>query len=98
MNHPFYKILTVKVIGPYILELTFDDGLKKSINFKPVLFGEIYSPLRDLSLFNNVKVDQEVYTIVWPNGADFEPSILHDWEKYESELIERANSWETINT
>jgi len=95
MTHKFYKILTAKICGLYTLELTFDDGLTKIINLKPVLFGEIYSPLRNLTMFNEVKVDPEVFTIVWPNGADFEPSILHDWEKYEDELIERANRWET---
>jgi len=98
MDHKLYKILNVKICGNYTLELTFDDGLKKVIYFKPVLFGEIYSPLREIAMFNKVKVDPEVFTIVWPNGADYEPSILHDWEKYEAELIERANKWETVKS
>ena len=93
MNHPIYKITSLRIISDYKLELTFDDGLKKEINFEPVLYGEIYSPLRDKNLFNKVKLDEEVATIVWPNGADFEPSILHDWDKYKDELITRTSNW-----
>ena len=96
MEHPIYKVKEVKTISDYILELTFDDGLKKKINFEPVLYGEIYSPLRDLELFLQVKIDPEIRTIVWPNGADFEPAILHDWEKCIVELKDRAKGWETI--
>jgi len=76
----------------------FNDSIKKIINFEKVLNGEIYSPLRELNFFNQVKLDTEIFTIVWPNGADFEPAILHDWEKYEDELIERTKNWETIKT
>lgn len=73
------------------MEITFDDELKKSINSQPVLYGELYSPLRNINIFNKVKIDPEAFAIVWPNGADFEPSLLHDWEKYEDELIKRAS-------
>lgn len=93
LNHTIYKVNSVSVKGEYILELAFNDGFKKKINFKPVLKGEMYSPLKDLRLFNKVKVDDEVHTIVWPNGADFDPLILHDWEKYEGELIQRSSKW-----
>ena len=96
MNHPIYKIVSVKNISDYTLELTFNDGLKKRINFEPVLYGEIYSPLRDKNLFNKVKVDSEISTIVWPNGADFDPALLHDWDDYEKELTERAKTWEIM--
>ncbi len=92
MQHPIFKITGLRIISDYKLELTFDDGLVKTINFEPVLHGSIYSPLRDLNLFNKVTLDKEISTIVWPNGADFEPSILHDWENYEEELISRLHS------
>lgn len=25
------------------------------------------------------QIDPEVHTLVWPNGADCDPAILHDW-------------------
>jgi hypothetical protein len=45
-----------------------------------------------------VKVDSEVHTIVFPNGADFEPAILHDWEDYEGEILRRVSQWEEIES
>lgn len=92
MHHPLYKITDLKIISDYKLRLTFNDGLVKEINFEPVLHGAIYSPLRDLNLFNKVSLDKEISTIVWPNGADFEPSILHDWENCKEELISRLHT------
>jgi hypothetical protein len=44
-----------------------------------ILAGELYGPLLDLKLFNQVRLDQEVYTLVWPNDADFDPATLHNW-------------------
>lgn len=35
----------------------------------------MYGPLRDLALFNQVRIDTEVDTLVWPNGADFYPQL-----------------------
>jgi len=49
--------------------------------------------LNDLKLFNQVKIDPEVHTLVWPNGADFDPETLHNWPKYEQELIFRSKKW-----
>ncbi|PYS49641.1 MAG: hypothetical protein DMF68_09360 [Acidobacteria bacterium] len=52
--------------------------------------------MRDESLFNQVHVDPEVHTLVWPNGADFDPATLHDWPELEEVLIARAQKWELI--
>ncbi|TAK63895.1 MAG: DUF2442 domain-containing protein [Bacteroidetes bacterium] len=94
MQHPIYKVISVKIIAPYTLKLQFDDQSIRVINFEPVLHGEMYGPLRDITLFNQVKIDPEIKTIVWQNGADFDPAILHDWDEYVDELTARAESWE----
>ena len=52
------------------------------IDFEPVLLGNLYGPLKDEKLFNQVKIDPEVHTLVWPNGADFDPETLYNWAKY----------------
>jgi hypothetical protein len=46
-----------------------------------------------LALFNAVKIDPEVHTLVWPNWADFDPATLHDWPEYVDALTERARRW-----
>ena len=85
-----------RIVAPYTLELKFDDGVQRVVNFESVLFGEMFSPLRDVALFNSVKLDPEVHTIVWQNGADFDPAILHNWEEHREELSRRAQGWEAI--
>ena len=58
--------------------VTFTDGTVQRINVRPVLRGAVFGPLQDLATFNAVTLDSEVGTLVWPNGADFDPATLHD--------------------
>lgn len=39
--------------------------------------GSMFAPLRDPDVFRQVAVDNELGTIVWPNGADMDPDVLH---------------------
>jgi hypothetical protein len=94
MTHPIYRVQQFKIVRPYTLLVSFDDDTQQTIDFRPVLAGELYGPLVDLSLFNQVRLDPEVHTLVWPNGADFDPATLHDWPKFASTLIEQAKHWE----
>jgi hypothetical protein len=93
MKHPIYRVKTFEIVAPYTLHVSFDDNTWQTINFEPVLAGEMYSPLRDPALFNQVKIDPEFHTLVWPNGADFDPATLHDWQQYAEELAEQARQW-----
>src|SRR2546427_11790868 len=91
------RILSVQsfqITAPYTLRVRFGDDTEQTINFEAVLAGELYRPLRDLAVFNQVKLDPEVHTLVWPNGADFDPATLHDWPCHSSELAARAKQWE----
>ena len=98
MGHPIYRVTEFEVVGPYTLRVKFNDGISQTIHFEPVLVGEIFGPLREPSVFNAVKIDPEVHTLVWPNGADFDPATLHDWPVYEAALHERARSWGAMRT
>jgi hypothetical protein len=73
--------------------VAFADGTEQRIDFKPVLRGVLFGPLQDLALFTAVTVDAEAGTLVWPNGADFDPATLHDWPKVRDELATRARAW-----
>ncbi len=87
MQHGIFAVTRVEVVGTHMLKLTFDDGKEQSINFRPVLEGEIYGPLKDPTLFEQVHIDEDAKTITWPNGADFDPATLHDWNLYEKEIV-----------
>ncbi|MCZ6679358.1 MAG: DUF2442 domain-containing protein [Candidatus Poribacteria bacterium] len=82
MTHPIYRVMGFEIVGQYTLRVEFDDATEQVIDFQPILEGALYGPLRDEGLFNQVEIDPEVHTLVWPNGADFDPETLHDWPKY----------------
>ena len=64
--------------APYRLRLRFDDGAEGEIDVKEMIsFVGVFEPLRDPEYFSRVRVDPEVGTIVWPNGADLDPLVLH---------------------
>lgn len=93
MNHPIYHVTGFNLTGVYSLSVKFNDGTSQEVNLSDVLFGELYGPLRDPNLFRQVRVDPEIRTLVWPNGADFDPATLHDWPRMQPLFAERAKAW-----
>jgi hypothetical protein len=94
MSHPIYRVRSFEIVAPYTLRVRFDDLTEQTIDFRPVLAGELYGPLRDLELFDQVRIDAEVQTLVWPNGADFDPATLHDWSTNGQAFRDLARRWE----
>ena len=97
MTHPIYRVQAFEIVADYTLRVSFDDGTQRTIDFQPILAGELYGPLKDLSLFHQVRIDPEVRTLVWPNGADFDPATLHDWAEQGPYLSARAREWQLAN-
>ena len=98
MKHPIYQVTSVESVDAYTLRVGFDDRTSQIIDFRPVLQGELYEPLRDPDAFAQVHIDPEVHTLVWPNGADFDPATLHDWAKYEEDMVTMAGGWLPVRT
>lgn len=96
MTHAIHRVTKFAIVAPYTLLISFDDQSEQQIDFRPILSGQLYAPLRDLELFNRVNLDLEVHTLVWPNGADFDPATLHDWPQLEEAMIARAKRWELV--
>ena len=73
------RVIEAKYIKDYTLYLRFTDGSEGEVDFEQDLEGEIFEPLtlKDISYFKNFTVDQELHTVVWPNGADFAPEFLY---------------------
>jgi hypothetical protein len=60
------------------LWLEFNTGERKLVDIEQYLRGPIFRPVReDPGYFNQVEVDDELGTIVWPNGADIDPDVLY---------------------
>jgi putative transcriptional regulator len=87
-----HAVVSFEIVGPYTLHLIFDDNTEQTINFEPVLYGELWGHLRDLDFFNEVFIDR-TGVLTWPNGADFNPATLYRWPEIVDELAERARQW-----
>ncbi len=98
MAHPVHRVTAFEIVGPYRIRVEFADGLVRTIDFRPVLEGELYGPLRDLNQFNSVSLDREVHTLAWANGADFDPATLHDWPEHEAAMVALARRWAVAGT
>jgi hypothetical protein len=96
MKHPICRVIAVEIVSDYTLRIQFDDETERTINFRPVVAGELFGPLRYLELFARVQVDDDAQTLVWPNGADFDPATLHDWPQHEQALRELARRWDPV--
>ena len=72
------NVIDAKYIKDYTLYLRFSDGSDGEVNLEHELDGEIFEPLKDISYFKDFSVNQELHTVVWPNGADFAPEFLYE--------------------
>ena len=93
MAHEIHQVVSFQKVAAFTLCVQFDDGTSQIIDFRPVLQGELYSPLQESTLFDQVRIDPEVHTLVWPNGADFDPAILHNWPESGPALKALAEQW-----
>ncbi len=67
-----------RYLHDHIIWVRFNDGACGEVDLRDELYGEIFEPLRDIGLFRDFRVDPEMETIVWANGADMAPEFLYD--------------------
>ncbi len=91
MGSIIHSVTKFEIIDSYRLRVFFEDDTHQDIDFRPVLAGRIFRPLKDLSLFNQVSIEDDLLT--WPNGAEFSSDTLYNWPKQLPALRERAREW-----
>jgi hypothetical protein len=71
------RVKLVQVLDGFQVRLLFTDGTEKTVDLSSYLHGPIFDSLKkDPAKFRQVRVDPELGTIVWPNGADICPDVL----------------------
>ena len=70
-----------KYLTDYKILITFSTGEQRIVNLKDQLYGEMFEPLKDKNIFMQFRVNNDIRTIVWPNGADLAPYSLYDLGK-----------------
>jgi len=69
------KAVEVKPLNNYILKIKFDNGEVKKFDVKPYMEHKIFKELKNISMFNTVKISG--LSISWKNGADICPDELY---------------------
>ncbi len=75
------QVTQVEPLEDHSLRVTFNDGVVRDVDCSFLLYGTLGEPLRDPDYFRQARVDEEARTVVWPNGLDPAPELLHgDYE------------------
>lgn len=71
-------VVDVEPRGGYRLWLRFQDGVEGEVDLGPELtFQSVFAPLRDPTYFARVRVNPDLGTVCWPDGADWDPLVLY---------------------
>ncbi len=71
-------IVYANPLGNYRLFVRFEDGVEGELDLAPHLrFHGVFEPLKDPEYFAQVRVDPELGSVAWPNGADLDPDVIY---------------------
>ena len=92
-------IIEGRYVSGHTVWLRFSDGAEGEVNLSNELHGPVFEPLRNVEVFRQFVVHPELRTLVWPNGADFDPATLHNWPNLADEVSAAVEQWrhETVN-
>ena len=71
------EVIEAKWVKGYTVQITFSNLKKGSLDLERFLGRGVFKSLKNISKFKQFKVDAELGTIVWPNGADIAPEVLY---------------------
>ena len=77
--------------GDYRLLIAFENGDERLVDLGPHLDGPIFEPLKDPAYFKGFRVNEDIDTVVWENGADFSPDFLYEIGQPISEATRAAD-------
>lgn len=86
-----WVINSYRVIGDYTIDIVFADGKNQVINFEPVIGKGWMESLKDPAYFRKVFLN-EGGNLEWPDGQDFNPEALYDWQRFEQLYINDIKS------
>ena len=72
----FLEVKNATYLDEYKILLAFNNGVKKTVDLKSKLNGEVFEPLKELNYFRRFTI--RFNTIEWNNGADFAPEYLYE--------------------
>ena len=71
-----FRLVDARHVHDFVLWLKFSDGAEGDLDLRVELDGSIFEPLTNIEFFKQFRIDPDLHTLVWPNGADFAPEFL----------------------
>lgn len=87
----YIGIKNVKAMPDYKLLITFDNGEVKIFDMKPYLDTGIYKELKNIDVFNSVRVSFDA--VEWSNGADLDPEEVYEMSEKISGVAEDVSRY-----
>ncbi|MEO8030706.1 MAG: DUF2442 domain-containing protein [Gemmatimonadota bacterium] len=71
------RIKAAEPISGTSVRLLLTTGESRIVDLAPYLQGPMFEEIRaSAGVFRQLRVDPELGTVVWPNGADIDPDVL----------------------
>lgn len=68
MNYP--RVQSARAIDDHTLVIEFNNKERKKYDITPLLENDMFSPLRNPSLFKAVQVERNGYAVIWNDDID----------------------------
>jgi len=73
-----YEVISIEFVENYTLKFKFKDNSEGIVDFFDYTNKTgLYQDLKDIDFFKKFYLDEELSTIVWPNGLDIAPDTLY---------------------
>lgn len=59
------------------IQVMFNDGRCAAVDLAPLLNGPVFRELQHPDAFRGCRLDPDLGTVVWPNGADLAPEAIY---------------------
>lgn len=94
----FLHVTAARYLHDYQVEVAFNNGRLGIADLSPALRGPVFEPLKSPSEFAKLALDEELETIVWPNGADLAPEYIYFQAfRHDPELQQQFRAWGYID-
>ena len=70
------ELTSAQYLDGYRIRVQFNDGREGNVDLGGALWGPVFEPLRDVTVFRQFQISEVLHTIVWENNADLAPEYL----------------------
>lgn len=90
----FLHVTKATPLDGFRVQVCFDDGREGVADLAEALTGPVFELLKDPEVFRQFRVDEELQTIVWPNGTDLAPEYIY-YQAFRSDpaLQDTSRKW-----